>query len=85
MTRQYITLPDPTPDAIRNAATKNPAGTWVIYGKADLADDMTQWELDRPKESVMQAVRDCEAKGWIRSHQRRGANGLSEYVFVVLA
>jgi hypothetical protein len=84
MTRQYIKLPNPTPDAIRNAATKNPAGTWVIYGSADLDIDPSVWEFTRPSDAVMQSVRDCADKGWIRVHQKKGDNGLSEYVFVVL-
>ena len=81
--RQYITLPNPTPDAIRNAATKNPKGTWVIYGRKELPDGIYGM-VTRPKEDVMQMARDCADKGWVRLHQRKGDDGVSEYCFVVL-
>ena len=80
--RQYIELPSPTPDAIRNAATKNPKGTWVMYGRKELPDGVYGMATV-PNSDVMQSVRHYADLGLISPFHSKDKDGVSIYVFQV--
>lgn len=84
MTRKYIELQKPDANAIRNAATKNKPGDWVIYGRVEVPEDTTQWEFNVPSNAVMEAVRHEASAGRISQHIAKGEDGMSMYVFKVL-